>query len=102
MAKVLNFPAERIAKGVHTYYPEMGERKVNAQMEARLSHYGKHYFIDSPVELKGRGITFLKTYAANDFIRPNHKVGWHSYKVTTAAFEKLKQQYSVSMERLLD
>lgn len=102
MAKVLDFPANRIEKGVHAYYPEMGERKVNAQMEARLSHYGNHYFLDTPVELKGRGITYLKTYAANDFIPPNNKVGWHSYKVTKLAFDKLTQQYSSSMERLLD
>lgn len=102
MPKVLEFPADRIGKGIHTYYPEMKERKVNAQIEASLSHYGNHYFIDTQLELKGRGITFLKTYAAEDFIRPSHKVGWNSYKVTTAAFEKLKEQYSISMERLLD
>lgn len=102
MSKVIEFPADRIEKGVHSYYPEMGERKVNTQMEARLSHYGNHYFVDSPTELKGRDVTFLKTYAANGFVRPNHKVGWHSYKVTTAAFDKLKGQYSISMERLLD
>lgn len=102
MAKVINFPASRISKGVHTHYPEMGERKVSAEMEARLSHNGSHYFLDTPIEIKGRGITYLKTYIAKDFIRPSHRVGWHSYKATTLAFDKLKQQYSISMERLLD
>ncbi len=102
MGKVLEFPAERISKGVHSFTPEMGQRKVSAQIDASLSHYGNHYFLDTPLELKGRGITFIKVYAAGDFIRPNHKVGWNSYKVTTAVFEKLKSQYSISMERNLD
>lgn len=102
MEKVLNFPANKIAKGVHTYYPDMGDRRINAQLEARLSYNGSHYFVDSPHELKGRGITFIKTYTADHFIRPSRLIGWHSYKVTQAAFEKLKQEYSISMERLLD
>lgn len=102
MSKVLQFPAERIAKGIHSFTPEMGQRKVNAQMDARLSHYGKHYFVDTCIELKGRGITFIKIYSAGDFIRPCHKVGWKSYKVTKAAFEKLKSQYSISVESNLD
>ncbi|OMF35283.1 hypothetical protein BK133_11310 [Paenibacillus sp. FSL H8-0548] len=102
MSKVIEFPADRITKGVHTYFPEMKERKVNAQIEAILSHYGNHYFIDTQLELKGRGISFLKIYVPDDFIRPSHKAGWHSYKVTSAAFEKLKEQYSISMERILD
>jgi hypothetical protein len=100
---VLEFPAERIAKGVHTYFPEMKERKVNAQIEASLSHYGKHYYLTTPLELKGRGIEFIKTYTSRELTQAaQHKVGHHHYKVTVNAFEKLKQQYSISMERLLD
>lgn len=102
MSKVLDFPAVRIAKGIHSFTPEMGQRKVNAQMDASLSHYGNHYFVDTQLELKGRGITLLKIYSEENFIRPSHKVGWKSYKVTTAAFEKLKSQYSISMECNLD
>jgi hypothetical protein len=105
MAKIIDFPANRIAKGVHIYYPEMGERRINAQLEAQLSYYGNHYYIDSPVELpRERGIKFLKRYEAKDFVNgeANRKVGWYEYKVTIRAFEKLKQQYSIVMERLLD
>lgn len=92
MAKVLNFPAERIAKGVHTYYPEMRERKVEAQIEASLSHYGKHYYLYTRLELKGRGITPSDT----------SRKGLNCYKATCNAFARLKEQYSISMERLLD
>lgn len=104
MAKVLEFPADRIAKGVHLYTPEMGQRKPNCQLEARLSHYGRHYFVDSPVELpKGRGIELLKRYEPDDVNGAvNRKVGWYSYKVTVRAFEKLQKQYSISMVSHLD
>jgi hypothetical protein len=105
VTKVIEFPAERIAKGVHNYYPEMKERRVNTQLEAQLSYYGKHYFVDSPVELpKGRGIEFLKQYTAGSFTNgvANRKIGWYSYRVTSKAFEKLKEEYSISMERYLD
>lgn len=105
MPKVIDFPVDRIAKGVHAYWPELGDRKVNAQLEAQLSYYGKHYFVDSPFELpKGRGIEFLRRYEARDFVygAANRKVGWYEYRVTSRAFEKLKQYYSISMERLLD
>jgi hypothetical protein len=105
MAKVVEFPADKIQKGVHSFTPEMGERKVNCQLEARLSYYGKHYFVDSPTQLpKGRGIEFLSQYDAKRFVNgaANRKVGWFEYKVTTRAFEVLKDNYSISMERNLD
>lgn len=102
VAKVTNFPAHHMAKGVHTFFPEMKEHKPNCQMEATLAHYGKHYFVDTPLELKGRGITHLQTYKGNEFTKPGHKAGWHEYKVTARAFEKLKEQYSISMVRYLD
>ena len=38
--------------GLHLYTPEMGERKPETVMEAQLSHYGKHYYINTPLELK--------------------------------------------------
>ncbi|GKU79881.1 hypothetical protein [Paenibacillus sp. L3-i20] len=92
MSKVIEFPADRIVKGVHMYMPELDERKVNAQIEASLSHYGNHYFLYTSLELKGRGIVQQETS------RP----GLNSYKVTINAFEKIKQQYSISMSRYLD
>ena len=103
MAKVLEFPANRIAKGVYAYTPEMGQRKPNCQMKATLGHYGKHYYIDTPLELKGRGIELLKQYQSKDLTGPGqYMVGWYSYRVTTLAYDKLKEKYSISSERLLD
>lgn len=83
----------------------MGERRVNAQLEAQLSYYGKHYFVDSPVELpKGRGIEFIKRYEDQHLVNgsANRKIGWYSYKVTSRAFEKLQETHSISVERYLD
>lgn len=89
--------------GVYSYTPEMGQQKPECQMEASLAYYGKHYFVDTPIELKGRGITLLRQYEEKDFCTPgNHKVGWYEYRVTKKAFEKLKTEYSISMECLLD
>ena len=83
----------------------MGEPKPASVIEATLSHYGKHYFIDVQPEItfKGRGVEYIKTYVPKDF-HPDHqrRVGWHSYKVTTRAFEAIKAAYEVSYEMLLD
>jgi hypothetical protein len=103
MAKIINFPANKIEKGTHIHYPEMGERKVACELEARLAYGGNHYFVISPEELKGRGITFVNTYQESDFVKPNNpRVGYHRYRVTMKAFEKLEANYSISMEALLD
>jgi len=92
-----------MTNGLKVYYPEMGERKPAARMEARLGHYGKHYYVDTAEELKGRGIEYRRTYTAADLTKAGqYKVGWHSYKVTTRAFEKLKAQYAIAYEMLLD
>ena len=40
----------------------MGQRKPEVKMEASLSYYGKHYFVDTPLELKGRGITEIEAH----------------------------------------
>ena len=50
------------APGVYRYTPEMGGQKPDCQMEASKGYYGKHWFIDTPLELKGRGIEFVKKY----------------------------------------
>ena len=104
MATILNFPADRIAKGVHAYTPEMGQRKPNCQMKVTLGHYGKHYYIDTPLELKpSRGIKLIKQYTSRELTTGGqYMVGWYSYEVTTLAYDKLKEQYSMSSERLLD
>lgn len=101
-AKVLDFPADRIAKGSHGYYPEMNERKPNCQIEASLT-YGSKWYIKTPLVLKGRGITHVMTYAAKDLTpKAQHKIGWHAYEATKLAFESIKAKYSISVEILLD
>ena len=89
--------------GTYLYTSEMGQEKPVCQMEASRGYYGGHMYIDTPLEIKGRGIAFVKRYSEKDFVNPNnHKVGWNHYRVTNRAFEKLKQQYTISMECLLD
>ena len=89
--------------GVKVYTPEMGDRKPVCKMEARLAHYGKHYFIDTTETLQGRGIEFLKKYAKDHLkINDYYKTGWNAYMVTLKAFELLKNRYPVAMEILLD
>lgn len=96
-------PIKAEKAGTYLYTPEMGQQKPDCQMEASRSYYGKHLFIDTPLEIKGRGITFIKKYTSKDFANPNnHKIGWNEYQVTNLAFEKLKTQYTISMECCLD
>ena len=56
--------------------------------------------MDTPLELKGRGITELSPswYPGSR----KQLEGWRSYRVTRRAFEKLKEQYPIAMESLLD
>lgn len=109
--KIIQFPiqnkeqaqAKAETAGVYVYYPEIGEEKPTCQMEAVLGYYGKHRYVDTPIEIRGRGIIFLKKYAETDFCDPaDHRVGWNEYRVTKNAFEKLKVQYSISYEACLD
>lgn len=91
------------SSGTYTYYPELNDQKPDCQMEAQLSYYGKHYFVNTPIQLKGRGITLVKQYTEKDFCNAgDHRIGWYEYQVTKRAFENLKSQYSISMERYLD
>lgn len=80
--------------GTYCYTPEMGQQKPNCQIEAGLSYYGGHYWIRTPLELKGRGITENEPSQQNK--------GCRNYTVTKRAFEKLKEQYTISMECCLD
>lgn len=79
--------------GTYLYTPEMSQEKPEGcQIEAGLCYYGKHYWLRTPLELKGRGIR-------EDEPTRN---GLRSYTVTIRAFEKLKSQYIISMENHLD
>lgn len=81
--------------GTYFYTPEMGQKKPEGcQMEAGLCYYGGHYWIRTTLELKGRGITENEPVNNNKSIR--------NYTVTKRAFEKLKEQYTISMRCCLD
>lgn len=91
------------APGLYLYCPEMGEQKPQCQIEAARSYYGRHYHISTPLELKGRGITFDRVLEAKNLTeRYQYKDGWNEYTVTERAFDMLQQKYSISQESLLD
>jgi hypothetical protein len=85
-----------------SYYPEMREPKPAAEIEARMSHSGRHWYIDTPLTLKGCGIKYLGTLTADQLTREGQwKVGWHEYRVTNAAFDRLTERYDISTACLL-
>ena len=86
--------------GLHCYTPEMGQRKPDVKLEARLSHYGNYYIVDTPLELNGRGITKQEVCWVAGCKQQIEN--WLSYRVTEKAFEKLQAQYPISMECVLD
>lgn len=91
------------APGLYIYCPERGEQKPSCQIEALRSYYGKHYHLETPLELKGKGITadgILEEKNLGE--RSRYKVGWFRYTVTQRAFGKILEKYSVSQESLLD
>lgn len=94
---------EAAKPGQHLYWPELHDEKPHTFLRAGLSHNGKHYWVDSPVELKGRGIRFEKQYESKDLTKAGqYLVGWYSYYVTERAYKKLKEKYSIGMECYLD
>lgn len=89
--------------GLYCYTPEMGEQKPKCQIEAERSYYGRHYHINTPLELKGRGITFDRILESKNLSKSaQYRLGWREYTVTERAFEKLQEQYTISQELLLD
>lgn len=78
--------------GEYAYCYEMQQAPIGCDFSADLSYYGKHYFL-RPLrgglpQLKGRGITYDE--------RRN------TYTVTLRAYDKLKEQYRISLETCLD
>ena len=90
--------------GTYVYAPEMGQQKPEGcQIEAHRAYYGGHVFIDTPLELKGRGIRFLKMYKPGDLTGSGqYKSGWNTYEVTNRAYDQLKTRYAISWESCLD
>lgn len=96
-------PEKAEVPGTYIYTPEMGQGRPECQMEATRAYYGKHYYIETPIELKGRGITFCEKLQADNLYKSSqYKAGWNRYKVTDLAYEKLEKQYTISRECLLD
>ncbi len=88
--------------GLKGYHPEMGEEKPAAQIEAHLSHYGKHWFLKSQIELKGRGILYKGRLQASDLApHAQDKAGWYEYQVTEKALDTICQNHAVAYEMLL-
>ena len=57
------------APGVYRYTPEMGGQKTDCQMEASRGYYRENIgFIDTPLEIKGRG-EFVKKYQGKRFLQ---------------------------------
>jgi hypothetical protein len=92
----------------YNYTPEMNESKPHHKfydMEVQASYDWKYQYIVTPLEIKGRGITFIgkidpKNY--NSVERISYKIGWNEYKVTRNAFDKLEEKYKIVRETLLD
>lgn len=89
---------------IHSYYPEMGEAKpADVQGNITLAHSGKNWFIETPLDLKGRGILFEQVLKAENLTeRGQYKAGWAVYRVTRAAMDKLATEYNFAREALLD
>ena len=101
MTSILHF--SDFTPGIKPYTPELGERKPSCKMEARLCHYGRHYYIDTAETLKGRGIEFVEKLAAGSLnAHGAYKTGWNKYRVTSRAFETLKSKHAIRMEAHLD
>ncbi len=43
------------------YHPEMGEQRPAGDIEAKLCHSGKHWYLTTPLMLRGRGIRHTGT-----------------------------------------
>lgn len=86
-------PAQQADRpGVYSYCYEMQKAPIGCDFSADLSYYGKHYFLkplhDGLPILRGRGISYDEQR--------------NTYMVTLRAFEKLKEQYRISLETCLD
>jgi hypothetical protein len=87
--------------GHHPYHPSTGQRRPIAQIEG----YGilGNYYLSTPLELKGKGITFLGKYTDEEAASNSDlHAGWNQYKVTLKAFNKLKEHYAIMTESLAE
>lgn len=86
-------PIKAEEPGTYLYTPEMGQKAPEqCEMVAGRYYYGNHYWIRTPLELKGRGIR--KDEPTRD--------GLNNYTVTKLAYSKLEKQYKIAYESNLD
>lgn len=88
-----------------SYYPEMGEAKPErVQGNLQLSRgRGHSYWLETPLTLKGRGITFDEVIDGKNLTeRGQYKAGWNRYRVTWRALQALQLKYDFAREALLD
>lgn len=92
-------PSSDKSSGIKAFYPEMGEKPPVADIEAKLSHYGKHYYLYTSLDLSGIGIERLTDESG--YPAGHRRNGQKRYKVTTRAFDQLATKYAISTEMLL-
>jgi hypothetical protein len=79
-----------------TYYPELGEKKPDMEIEAEYSYAGK-YIVKTHELLKGMGIVF------RELIDGDMASGLKFYVVTGKALDRLdKAGHSIALTLLLD
>lgn len=78
--------------GTFSYWSEMGQEKPFCDIEAKLSYVPNKWRIVTDLKLKGVGIKFFDSTIEGKSV----------YYVTERAFDKLKLNYSISIECLLD
>ena len=84
------------------YRSEMGEARPAGDMEASLSHSGNHWYVQTSLGLKGRGIRHIQTLTSEILtLVGQRKVGWNEYKITESAMDRLQTQYAVTVEMML-
>ena len=85
-----------------SYMPEMGEKKPE-NVQGNVSLWGDHYYIETPLTLKGIGIKFDTVLEAKNLTpQGQYKAGWNVYRASTKAMDKLRNQYDFARESLLD
>jgi len=85
-----------------SWYPVMREERPEAEIDACLSHYGRHWFLRTRLVLSGRGVEFLGEETAETLVpEAAHRIGERRYKVTERAFERICAAHSVRSEMLL-
>ena len=84
------------------YYPEMGEKRPEAEIEARLSG-SDHWVLTTDLDLAGRGVKLVEILDRKNLCGPRVEFlhGKKRYRVTENAFRKIEAKHTISCENLL-